>query len=581
VASTVDTPRRSYFWPIVGIALVVQAVLIVDCARRWSPTHDEYWHLPIGLRMWQTGRLNDDVINPPPIRLLAAVPLALGGAQSGDLKSGLDVGDIGDEFWTANGDQAWNWFFAGRLMLLPLAAVTGLVVTLWARAWYGDSAALVSLLLWVCCPTVIANAALVTHDLPLAAAWMMALAALVRFTARPDWRRTVLLGLALGMAPLAKLTGLLLIPLSLVLWFLLPRRATDQAPTPLATTPVRWLGSAAAALGIALLVINAAYGFRGTGVSLNAQAFASPQLSRLQQSLSPVGWLPVLLPADFVGALDRLAQDLDRAHPVYLDGTWSHQPIPLYYLYALFYKVPMSTLLLIGVSLAGVIWPRAGSEDRRHGAVLLIAALLLPVLASRSSNQIGIRYVLPTLPVLFVFAGQSARWLTSPHRWQRWGVWGCLLLAPLSLRHHPSHLAYFNLLAGGPSHGGSHLVDSNIDWGQSLHELRAYLVDQKIEEIGLAYFGTVIPATIGIQSHRPPSGAPEPGWYAISVNFVNGRPHVLRDAHGVRSQVALDEFGYFRFFQPVARIGNAIYIYHLTNQDVARFALARQRMLTQ
>jgi hypothetical protein len=122
--------------------------------------------------------------------------------------------------------------------------------------------------------------------------------------------------------------------------------------------------------------------------------------------------------------------------------------------------------------------------------------------------------------------------------------------------------------------GRWHLVDSNIDWGQDLHALKAFLDERQLHDIGLAYFGTVVPSSAGIEAHAPPSRFPAPGWHAISVNFVQGRPHAIRGASGGRTQVGIEEFGYFRFFTPVARIGYSIDVYHLTEQDVARYAFA-------
>lgn len=126
--------------------------------------------------------------------------------------------------------------------------------------------------------------------------------------------------------------------------------------------------------------------------------------------------------------------------------------------------------------------------------------------------------------------------------------------------------------------GRQHLVDSNIDWGQDLHSLKQFLDEQHVDEIGLAYFGTVIPSRVGIVAKAPPSRFPVPGWYAVSVNFVQGRPHAIRDANGNRTQVGIEEFGYFRFFEPVARIGYSIDVYHLSGQDVARYSFALNQL---
>jgi hypothetical protein len=91
----------------------------------------------------------------------------------------------------------------------------------------------------------------------------------------------------------------------------------------------------------------------------------------------------------------------------------------------------------------------------------------------------------------------------------------------------------------------------------------------------LAYFGTVPPSAVGLKHRAPPSWQPEPGDYAVSVNFVMGRPHVIADGAGGSRAVDLHEFGYFRFFEPVTRIGYSIDVYHLTAEDVAAWAAAR------
>ncbi len=595
-------PRRSaarQFWWIIAICLIIQGALAVDCARKWTPTHDEFWHLPIGLRIWKTGRFDDDVINPPLVRLWAAIPLVIGGASTSADDARQEFGDIGKNFWKSNGEKARFWFFLGRLMIIPLAALSGLVIAIWTRAWYGERSAILAVLLWACCPTVLANSAIVTHDLPLTAGWLVTLFTLVRFAEKPCWRRSLQFGAALGIAILTKVTAIVLIPLCIVLWFVLRFKSsvsttmnvplaegqtplTDMTPVPKKMVLVaQWV----AAFGLAVFLINACYLFHGTGRTIASLNFVSPQMNAIQQSLSWVGWLPVPFPTDFIAAFDRLAQDLDRLHPVYLDNTWSSQPFKSYYAKALAYKLPLGTIVLILFGFVGVFWPRPSSEDRRRALFLLIAAVTLPILASGSANQIGIRYILSTFPVLFIFAGQAARWLAYPriptifNVYLRRVVWALVIAAPLSLRFHPHHLAYFNELAGGPANGGWHLADSNIDWGQDLHGLRDYLVEHKISDIGLAYYGTVLPSSIGINAHDPPFERPKPGWYAISVNFVHGRPHVFGNHEGASVRVGLGQLLYFRMFTPVTSIGYSINIYYLTYREIEEHAREYQEQL--
>jgi hypothetical protein len=53
------------------------------------------------------------------------------------------------------------------------------------------------------------------------------------------------------------------------------------------------------------------------------------------------------------------------------------------------------------------------------------------------------------------------------------------------------------------------------------------------------------------------------GWYAVSVNYVMGRPHTIHEPGGGSHSVGLDEFGYFRQHEPVARLGYSIDVYRV------------------
>ncbi|MXV84638.1 hypothetical protein F4Z98_14850 [Candidatus Poribacteria bacterium] len=59
-------------------------------------------------------------------------------------------------------------------------------------------------------------------------------------------------------------------------------------------------------------------------------------------------------------------------------------------------------------------------------------------------------------------------------------------------------LAYFNEFAGGSKNGYKHLVDSNLDWGQDLPLLAAYLEEQEDQEVWIQYFGSSFLSSYGI-----------------------------------------------------------------------------------
>ena len=559
--------------------LAVHAVLGFDVARIDTVTHDEYLHLPCGLLTATTGRFNFDHGTPPLLRTLAALPLLFTSAVPPPNQVGLGW-EYGDRFFESNAANFDTYLTLARAMIVLLSVGAGVVLGLWARAMFGAASGLLAVLVWSVCPTVLGHAPLVTADLGAAAMYLFTLFAVWMHARRPTWTRAFAFGLILGMAQLAKFTAVLLVPLSAILWIAY-RAGNREVESP------GWkkcaLQSASAYL-IALVVLNAGYLFQETCAPLGSFRFKSQSLQDLGRRIPWASRLPVPLPRDYLVGFDIQRSVMEGQHPVFLDGEWTTEGFPQYYAKALWYKEPHAEQLLFALACLFLLVPRTKSRLLREQAFLMVPAAVLIAVASGMRMQLGIRYILPAFPMLILFAGQAARWVD----WRRMrlrslAVLLCSLALPISLRHHPHHLAYFNELAGGPSGGREHLVDSNLDWGQDLRALKDWLDKNPVTDLRLAYFGMLPPARLGISYTLPPARSPEPGWYAVSVNFVAGRPHSLRDAGGDYHPVGLDDFGYFRFFTTsrAATIGYSIDVYHLSPLDVARWRAAISAMQRQ
>jgi hypothetical protein len=264
---------------------------------------------------------------------------------------------------------------------------------------------------------------------------------------------------------------------------------------------------------------------------------------------------------------------MEADHPVFLDLEWRTSKFPQYYLMTLIYKLPHSTQVLLIVAVIGAVLSRNSSAWRRR-LLLLWPTVMLIGAASTSGMQLGVRYVLPALPLLFLGIGEiAAAWKWPLFARKQMAVIALLLICD-PWRVHPEYLAYFNELAGGVEGGRTHLLDSNLDWGQDLHELKHFLDEHPIPSMTLAYFGTMPPEALGIRYSLPPSGVPQPGWHAVSVNFVMGRPHGARDGRGGIRQINIGEFAYFGAFEPKHRCGASVEIYHLTDDDIRRWKAA-------
>jgi hypothetical protein len=129
---------------------------------------------------------------------------------------------------------------------------------------------------------------------------------------------------------------------------------------------------------------------------------------------------------------------------------------------------------------------------------------------------------------------------------------------------YPYHLAYFNEAAGGPDNGYRILADSNIDWGQDVKRLKAWLDVHGVGEVHLALFTGSVPERYGIQALPLPGPyelpdtdgfrrfAPAPGVYVIGASSWQG----LRLDNP-------DTFDWFRRQKPVTRIGHSLFVYQV------------------
>jgi hypothetical protein len=335
-------------------------------------------------------------------------------------------------------------------------------------------------------------------------------------------------------------------------------------------------------------------------------------------------WLasvPVPLPKNYVLGIDLQKKDLeDYSVPSYLRGQFQDKGWWYYYLYALVIKVPLGTWMLIFLAATRGIWrwgssPRPLPSREREGngwrdefILLAPAFIILVFVSSQTGFSEHMRYVLPIFPFFFVWISRVAvvfepsrprepngtemrsdvqetglARLAGPTRnkLSRQRIFAGLILSSLtwsivsSLSVYPHSLSYFNELVGGPTGGPKHLIHSNIDWGQDLLFLKKWLeMHPEAKPLKLAYFGYFDPKYAGIKytapavprlrnGENPEDASIPPGWYAISVNFVQGLPYFSYKGDGNKTSYGVKELAGFQRLKPVAMAGYSIYIYHV------------------
>ncbi|SFH52629.1 ArnT family glycosyltransferase [Planctomicrobium piriforme] len=563
--ATAPTARGTpaWFFVLAGGLLLAHWLICLHMAATATVTHDEIWHLPVGVRNLREGRFDVERLNPPLTRMWAAIPLVIAGVEVNRDATGPGVGR---QFVEDHPQDFARWFFWGRCFQSLWSVATGVLLCCWARQWFGDRAALVTLLLYVTCPNIVAQASIVTPDSGLTFAFIATLWAMFRWCEKLRWQDAAVLALCLGLAQGMKFTAILLAPLVIAIavvqlgckWL---RREVNRR---------RVLGQFLAVVLGSFLVLWSSYAFHGIGIPLQQYKFRSTSFETIRQLLSFIPVLPVPLPADYLLGLDEQQSVMESPHPAFLDGQWSLTGFRTYYVKGLLYKVPLVLWVLLALGLSVSLRNRSEPRRRRETWLVLLPVAVLIVVASLQSMQLGVRYILPVLPLLMLLSGRGVGCLPrATVRSQRMTLAAIAIVCGLSLRFHPHHLAYFNELAGGPIGGRYHLLDSNLDWGQDLGLVKKYMDQHQLDSISLAYFGTLPPQLLGIKFELPPSWQPQPGRYAVSVNYVMGRPHVVTQGDGTSRGTDFQEFGYFRFFKPETTLGGSIDIYEITPEQIA------------
>ncbi len=305
--------------------------------------------------------------------------------------------------------------------------------------------------------------------------------------------------------------------------------------------------SIAAIAVVALLTLNAGYGFDGTFTTLRGMELESASVKRWAGGLA--GSVPLPIPAPFVAGYDHAEAGGQRWWS-YLMGEHSMTGWWYYYLVALLVKSPIPLLLLATAGL--VLARRAGllSGQALAMAALPPALLLAAFTFSGNLKSIGLRYVLSVYPFLCLLGGIGA--VALWRSWRPYGRAALLLLLVWAVsaeaRIYPHHLTYFNEIAGGPDGGRWWLLDSNIDWGQDLKGLGLWMRENGVETIFLDYFGRGSPRYYGIRTQRRFEG----GYIAVSAT---------RLASVYRGEKA--RYDFLKGVEPVAVIGNSIFVYNV------------------
>jgi len=566
----------------------------VASAPRLSITTDEGLHITSGYSYLRTGDLRLIEEHPPLVKALETWPLLLlPDLGSPAETTGWEQSNLNrvTKFFLLRYRPFDRLLFSARVPVMLMSLLLGAFVFRWAADLLGPNAGLLALALYAFDPNIIAHSAIAATDLGAACFIFIACYFFWRYLRRPSWPSILLAGVTLGLAEAAKISALMLLPLFGASWLIRlawpchSGRSEESRARQIETLRFAqgdrshgWPKphpalSFVVLLLIAFLTFWAAFGFELR--SLTFDIWKSLSLGGLKFEL-PVPAASYLIPFNTV----RL--HLDAGRPTFLLGMNSEQGWWYYFPVALALKTPLPTLILLVAALIYVgarayrLW-RQGERAQLAQMIWRLTALLsFPLIyfavALVQPFNIGYRHLLPILPFAFVFISQ-----TSNVKRQMSNVNGRLVTLPAgagllvsalliwyvisTIRIFPHYLAYFNELAGGPANGYRSLVDSNLDWGQTWKELKAYLDARGIVQVKFSAGGSNDPAIydIAYEPLAPMKGAPPvlpsrfnpaPGVYVLSANSYQGVG--LAD---------VNSFDWFRHRRPDAQIGYATFVY--------------------
>ena len=306
------------------VLVSIHLVLAVRSLVLENPTIDEVVHLPAGLTYWEKGTFRLYHHNPPLIKMVAALPVLASGVvtaplyQSDSWRSEFpNKAAFAHEFAQLNAREYFELFTRARLLMPAFSALGALVVFAWSRRLYGVWGGMLSLILWVFCPNVLAHARLITTDLGATALAVLATFVFWLYLQRPDWKRATLAGLCLGMAQLSKFSLVLFYGL----WPLLGIVHLLANPDRVGLARRFALGAAHAAwiLALSVLTIDAGYAFEKVGTPLGQFKFVSRSLTT--PAPPPTG--PIPLDADLLERAWRYR--VNRFRGTFLEDV----PVPL------------------------------------------------------------------------------------------------------------------------------------------------------------------------------------------------------------------------------------------------------------
>ncbi len=563
-------------------------------------------------------RLNPE--HPPLIKDLAGLPLLFLDLKfdvnqpfwNGTLPGKWDEGQwaSGRYLLYQAGNNPDLILFWSRFPIIIISLFLGLLLFKWGRELGGVLAGTFAFVFYAFDPNILGHNHFVTTDIGIAAAFAFAFYFYFKFIKNPVWKNILLAGLFLGILQITKFSFFIAYPviglatLIYPLVIAIPDNISKKSAYR-AKKLGEYVGKGAIIFAISMAIVWIAYFINTFNMSpetinrvIDANFSPVPDSNDatliVNECLHKLNNHSITRPLVEWGiGIGYVFRRVAGGNGAYFLGQVSSQAFPLYFPVVFLIKETLPFLALIAFTLFFTLFSAGKSiftkkPLRQHfnnltislrthiteWSLLLFIALYALISVTGNLN-IGLRHLFPIFPFLYLFVARAmAKFIKTINFQSRkiaLPVFSILLgwIMFESAAAHPFHMSYFNQTAGGPKNGYGYVTDSNADWGQDLKRLKKFLAAHpEIDKIRVDYFGGGdIKTYIGGKylqwwdSKRPV----EPGWYAISVNFLMGS---LYDT----AKKDDDSYRWLREIkkQPAYQVGTSILIFNITPEDIQK-----------
>ena len=594
---------------IAGALLTAIFLMAIFSIRDDSFTFDETAHVAAGYSYLTQKDMRLNPEHPPLVKDLSAVPLLFlnlnfpeehpSWAQEEPPQWWTQF-DFASQFLYKSGNNPDQILFWSRLPMILLLIFLGWFLFYWAKKFFGNKVALLTLFLFSFSPTFLAHGRLVTTDVGAALGVVISTYFWLNFLRNPTKRNIVIAGLIFGTTMLLKFSLVLLVPFFAVITLVYAWLKAEKQKYRF--LKYIGLGLLAGVIGM-VFVVWPVYQFH----ILNFPA--EHQLRDTQFTLSTTNlpeplinfnlWLaknPVLRPFSqyLLGAL-MAANRSTAGNTTYFLGEISAVGWKNYFPVVYSIKEPLTfhiltliVLLYAAYSINPPLFKKSGgwqntfyrSKDwiKNHfpefAMLTFIGAYWMTSLIS--NLNIGVRHLLPVFPFTFILVSLgTVKWIEGIKKLPLKKVATSFISVLLgwyiisSLSCFPYFLAYSNELTGGPDKTYIYTVDSNLDWGQDLKRLQKWVENPpaggEIDKIYVDYFGGGDANYYLKEKYAPwwgnrnPAEFPKGNYLAVSATFLQGG----RGEPVLGFTEATDYYRWLDKYEPVTKIGYSIFVYYI------------------